>query len=330
VTPNVHGWLAPFCCRIARIRLVGAAEGKGAMSLVEQVGDIGAALRRTWVEGGWLRKWRSSRNRLERAGARSRINRHRTIWISDVHLGTRGCKADLLCDFLRHNECELLYLVGDIVDGWRLTRSWYWHESHNAVIDEILRKADAGTRVVYIPGNHDEAFRDYVGLCLGGIELATDAIHETAAGERQLVLHGDQFDAVVTYARWLAHAGDWAHAIAVRANDIVAAARRRMGLPYWSLSGWLKSRMKDAVEFINRFEEAVAREAQRRQVDGVICGHIHKAEIRQIGSILYCNDGDWVESCTALAEDYAGNLRIMSWNEAVDMLPSERLLAAAE
>ena len=251
--------------------------------------------------------------------------RHRTIWISDTHLGTRGCKAELLRDFLAHNDCDVLYLVGDIVDGWRLTRSWFWPRSHNAVIDEILRKAQTGTRVIYIPGNHDESFRDYAGLSLAGIELANDAIHETADGKRLLVLHGDHFDGIVTYARWLAHAGDWAYSLALRLNDWLAMARRRFGLPYWSLSRWLKDHVKNAVEYINRFEAAVAMEAERRQVQGVVCGHIHKAEIRQIGKILYCNDGDWVESCSALVEDTQGNLALIFWTE---MLQSEGPFAA--
>jgi UDP-2,3-diacylglucosamine pyrophosphatase LpxH len=281
----------------------------------------------------WADRQRSAwRNGGSRGGAsRHGPARHRTIWISDVHLGTRGCKADLLCDFLRNNECDLLYLVGDIVDGWRLTRAWFWHESHNAVIDEILRKVRAGTRVVYIPGNHDEAFRDYVGLCLGGIELVGEAIHETADGKRLLVLHGDQFDGVVTYARWLAHLGDRAHTIAMRLNDVVAMARRVLGMPYWSLSGWLKGQVKSAVEFVSRFEHAVAAEAERQGADGVVCGHIHRAEVRRIGAILYCNDGDWVESCTALAEDHSGRLNIVSWREvARDYSSQPQVLDAAE
>jgi UDP-2,3-diacylglucosamine pyrophosphatase LpxH len=256
---------------------------------------------------------------------------HRTIWISDTHLGTRGCKADLLCDFLRHNDCDLLYLVGDIVDGWRLRRAWFWHESHNAVIDEILSKVHAGSRVIYIPGNHDEVFRGYVGLIFAGIELANEAIHETADGKRLLVLHGDRFDGVVTHARWLAHLGDWAHATSMRLNDVVASARRVLGMPYWSLSGWLKDRMKNAVEFIGRFEDAAAAEAERQGADGVVCGHIHRAQVRSIGRILYCNDGDWVESCTALTEDHAGNLSIISWKEMMAAgQPPRHLAEAAE
>jgi UDP-2,3-diacylglucosamine pyrophosphatase LpxH len=259
--------------------------------------------------------------------------RHRSIWISDIHLGTRGCKADLLLDFLRHNDCDLLYLVGDIVDGWRLSRAWYWNPSHSAVIDEILHKAASGTRVIYVPGNHDEALRDYVGFCLAGVEVAYEAIHETADGRKLLVMHGDHFDGVVTYARWLAIAGDRAYALALRLNDLVARVRRHLGMPYWSLSRWLKMQVKNAVEYIGRFEDAVAREAERRGVDGVVCGHIHKAEMRRIGKILYCNDGDWVESCTALAEDQSGKLEIIHWTdlEIVHAVPNTTpVMQAAE
>jgi UDP-2,3-diacylglucosamine pyrophosphatase LpxH len=261
------------------------------------------------------------------------VRRHRSIWISDIHLGTRGCKADLLLDFLKHNECELLYLVGDIIDGWRLSRAWYWHPSHNAVIDEVLRKAAAGTRVIYVPGNHDEVLRDYVGHRLAGVEITYEAIHETADGRKLLVMHGDHFDGVVTYARWLAVAGDRAYALALRLNDVLARVRRQFGMPYWSLSQWLKMRVKNAVEYISRFEDAVSREAERRGVDGVVCGHIHKAEMRRVGRILYCNDGDWVESCTALSEDRNGNLAIVYWADEVAELarrPVSAPLQAAE
>ena len=257
-----------------------------------------------------------------------RPQRHRTIWISDIHLGTRGCKAEMLLDFLRHNESDMLYLVGDIVDGWRLKRAWFWRPSHNEVIDEILRKARAGTRVIYVPGNHDEALRPYVGHSFAGVEVIGEAIHETADGRRLLVIHGDHFDGVVMYARWLAYLGDWAYSTALRLNDVVAAVRRGLGMPYWSLSRWLKNQVKNAVEYITRFENAVVREAQRRQLDGVVCGHIHKAEMRQMGGILYCNDGDWVESCTALVEDYTGRLQIIAWTDAQPALASAQLAKA--
>jgi UDP-2,3-diacylglucosamine pyrophosphatase LpxH len=287
------------------------------------------ALNRIADAGAFFERWKPTGGGSSPRHWAASPRRHRTIWISDTHLGTRGCKAELLLNFLVHNECDMLYLVGDIVDGWRLSRSWFWHKSHNAVIDEILRKAQAGTRVIYIPGNHDEAFRDYAGLCLAGIELAGDAIHQTADGRRLLVLHGDHFDGIVTYARWLALAGDWAYSLALGLNDVVAKVRRRLGMPYWSLSRWLKDHVKNAVEYIGRFETAVALEAERRQVHGVVCGHIHKAEMRQIGPILYCNDGDWVESCTALVEDYAGKLQIVTWTQALPTHQPQALLPQA-
>jgi len=239
--------------------------------------------------------------------------RFRTIWISDIHLGTRGCQAELLLDFLKHTESDTLYLVGDIIDGWRLKKSWYWAQSHNDVIQKVLRKARKGTRVIYVPGNHDEALRDYVPIQLGGVQVADEPVHETADGRRFLVIHGDQFDAVVRYAKWLAFLGDYAYNAALTINVWFNAVRRKLGLPYWSLSAFLKQKVKNAVEYVGRFEAAVAEEARRRAVDGVICGHIHKAEIRDFDGVLYCNDGDWVESCTALVEHADGRLAIVDW-----------------
>ncbi|MBN9590036.1 MAG: UDP-2,3-diacylglucosamine diphosphatase [Alphaproteobacteria bacterium] len=245
--------------------------------------------------------------------ARSRkVRRHRTIFISDTHLGTRHCKADVLADFLAHNESETLFLVGDIVDGWQLKR-WYWTSAQDRVVAEILRKVDEGTRVIFVPGNHDEFARDYCGRLFGGIEIMHEAIHVTADGLRLWVLHGDRFDTVVRNAKWLAHLGDWAYGVALRANDWLLAARKAMGLPHWSLSAWLKHKVKNAAQFITRFEEIVAREAESQGVDGVMCGHIHHAEIRCIGGVLYLNDGDWVESCTALVEDAHGKMEILHW-----------------
>ncbi|HUJ74657.1 MAG TPA: UDP-2,3-diacylglucosamine diphosphatase [bacterium] len=240
-------------------------------------------------------------------------NRYRSIWISDIHLGTRGCKADYLLDFLKHNKSDFLYLVGDIIDAWQLGRSGYWTQSHNDIIRKFLRLSKDGTRVTYIPGNHDELFRDYVDLQFGGITVADEAIHETADGRRFLVLHGDQFDAVVVHMRWVAMLGDWAYTQALRLNHWFNWVRRKLGYPYWSLSAYLKHKVKNAVGFISRFEEAVAEAALTRNVDGVICGHIHKAEMRTIHGLLYCNDGDWVESCTALVEHKSGELEIVQW-----------------
>jgi UDP-2,3-diacylglucosamine pyrophosphatase LpxH len=240
--------------------------------------------------------------------------RYRTIWISDIHLGTRGCKAALLLDFLRRTESEHLYLVGDIVDGWRLKRSWYWHQTHNDVVQKVLRKARKGTRVIYVPGNHDEALRDFLDLHFGGIHVVGEAIHVGADGRRFLVIHGDAFDAIVATAGWLAILGDRAYNAAVAVNTWFNHARVALGYPYWSLSKFLKLKVKNAVNFISAFEHAVASEARRRGVDGVVCGHIHKAEIRDVGGVLYCNDGDWVESCTALVEYHDGRLEIVDWS----------------
>ncbi len=256
---------------------------------------------------------------------------HRTIFISDTHLGTRGCKAELLTDFLRHNNCETLYLVGDIIDGWRLQRSWYWPQSHNEVVHQILKKARTGTKVVYIPGNHDEALRDFADLSFGDIDMRMEDVFETADGRRFLVLHGDHFDGVVKYAKWLAVMGDWAYASAMVVSDGVNVVRRNFGLPYWSLSAYLKHKVKNAVEYIGNYETALAREARSRDVDGVICGHIHHAEIRTIEDILYCNDGDWVESCSALVEDSKGSLSIVRWTNlggAVETATEESQAAA--
>jgi len=244
---------------------------------------------------------------------RGRARRHRTIFISDTHLGTPGCKAEALADFLAHNECDTLFLVGDIVDGWQLKRRWFWTEAQQRVVNEILRKVDNGTRVIFVPGNHDEFARHYAGRLFGGIEITNEAIHETADGRRLWVLHGDRFDGVIHYARWLAHIGDRAYGMALKLNDLLFTVRKRLGLPYWSLSAWLKHKVKNAVEYISRFEETVAREASARGVDGVVCGHIHHAEIRRIGDVLYLNDGDWVESCSALVEDGRGHLEILRW-----------------
>lgn len=252
------------------------------------------------------------RDTPERKPARERL-RFRTVWISDVHLGTAGCNAELLLDFLRSADSETLYLVGDIVDGWQLRKGWYWPPLHNEVVRCILKQAKNGTRVVYLPGNHDEAFRDYVGLDFGGIELLPDAIHETADGRRLLILHGDIFDGVVLYARWLAFLGDSAYELLLKSNRLVNWVRRRCGMPYWSLAAHLKKRVKNAVQFICSFEEAVAHAAAEAKVDGVVCGHIHSAEIRRFGDITYYNDGDWVESCTALVEHADGRMEIIDW-----------------
>jgi UDP-2,3-diacylglucosamine pyrophosphatase LpxH len=253
----------------------------------------------------------------------------RTIWISDVHLGTAGCQAGLLSDFLHSVECDTLYLVGDIVDGWRLRKGWYWPDQHNEVIRRVLKMAHRGTRVIYIPGNHDEMFRDYAGLSFGGVEVQLEAIHTTADGRNLLVTHGDAFDGIVLYARWLAFLGDQAYTLLLKANIVLNAVRRRLNLPYWSLSSYLKKRVKNAVQYIGQYEEVVAREASQRGVQGVVCGHIHCAEIRQFGSITYYNDGDWVESCTALTEAKDGTMSIIDWAAHVRDCAAKQAVVAA-
>lgn len=240
---------------------------------------------------------------------------YKTVFISDVHLGTRNSQAGALLDFLRHVECDTLYLVGDIVDFWKVRRGPHWPQSHNDVLQKILRKARKGTRVILIPGNHDEGLRDYCGMTFGGIELKRDTIHEGANGKKYLVMHGDEFDVIVRYARWLAFLGDRSYEISLALNTPLNWARRRLGLGYWSLSGFLKQKVKGAVNFIGEFEEALVAEARRRGAEGLISGHIHHANDRDIEGIHYLNSGDWVESCTAIGERADGTFEILRWHE---------------
>ncbi len=242
------------------------------------------------------------------------MNSYRAIFISDVHLGTRTAQVDALLDFLKQTEADVIYLVGDIIDGWRLRKNWYWPQSHNDLVQKLLRKARKGTRIVFVPGNHDEFLRDFQESHVGGIEIADRIIHEGLAGGRYLVIHGDQFDAVVMHAKWLALVGDWAYEAALILNNNINVIRRRLGLTYWSFSAWAKHRVKKAVSFISAFEETLAGEARRQNANGVICGHIHHAVIREIGEIRYMNCGDWVESMTALVERRDGVFEIIHWN----------------
>ncbi len=255
--------------------------------------------------------------------------RYRTVWISDVHLGTRGCNAEMLIDFLDHVDSETMYLVGDIIDGWRLKKKLYWPDAHNDIVWRILKRAKRGTRIVYIPGNHDEALRQFCGLDFGGVAIRRQAVHETADGRRLLVLHGDEFDAIMLSHRWLAYLGDAAYNFAMWANRWVNGARRLMGLPYWSLSKHAKHKVKKSVEFISKFEEIVAHEAGARGVDGVVAGHIHTAEIREIAGVAYYNDGDWVEGCTALVEHFDGRMELLHWADEIAARPSADVTAIA-
>ncbi|MDR6286078.1 UDP-2,3-diacylglucosamine pyrophosphatase LpxH [Methylopila jiangsuensis] len=241
--------------------------------------------------------------------------RFRALFISDVHLGTKGCQAELLLDFLKHHEADTIYLVGDIVDGWRLRQSWHWPQTHNDVVQKLLRKARKGAKVVYLPGNHDEFLRSYYGSHFGGIEVVETAIHESANGKRYLVIHGDIFDMVVRHAKWLAFLGDWAYETALMVNTYLNLARRKLGFPYWSLSAWAKLKVKNAVNFIGKFEETLSAEARKQEVEGVICGHIHHATMHDMNGIDYINTGDWVESCTAVAENYDGRFELIRWAE---------------
>ncbi len=255
--------------------------------------------------------------------------RFRTIWISDVHLGTRGCNAEMLVDFLDHVDSETMFLVGDMIDGWRLKKKIYWPAAHNDVVWRLLKRAKRGTRVVYIPGNHDEVFRQFTGLDFGGIAIQRNALHETADGRRLLVLHGDEFDAITLAHRWLAHVGDAAYTVLMGVNRWVNAARRRLNLPYWSLSKHAKAKVKNAVAFISQFETVVAHAAGLKGVDGVVCGHIHTAEMRDIAGVAYFNDGDWVESCTALVEHFDGQMELLHWGDEIAARSRDTVVAIA-
>ncbi|MFY8015452.1 MAG: UDP-2,3-diacylglucosamine diphosphatase [Limnohabitans sp.] len=252
----------------------------------------------------------------------------RAIFISDLHIGTPGFQAEALLDFLKNHPSDSLYLVGDIVDGWQLRRRWFWPQSHNDVVQKLLRRARKGCRVVYVPGNHDEFARHFVGHAFGGVEIRHDTSHTTARGLKLWVVHGDHFDGVIQCAKWLAYTGDWLYELSLRLNRHLNTFRARMGLGYWSLSAYLKLKVKKAVNFISDFEVAVAQEAHRRGFDGVVCGHIHHAEIRDVNGILYCNDGDWVESRTALVEHVDGRLEIIHWGSkavVVTQAPEKQL-----
>ena len=256
----------------------------------------------------------------------------RTIWISDVHLGTRGCNHELLIDFLDHTDSETMYLVGDIIDGWRLKKKVYWPPEHNDIVWRILKRAKRGTRIVYIPGNHDEMVRPFSGMNLGGVEIMRAAFHDTADGRRLMVLHGDEFDTIMLAHRWLAFVGDALYHVMMKLNNWVAGARKRLGLPYWSISKAAKHKVKNAVEFISKYEEVVARAAAERGVDGVVCGHIHTAEFRTFDhdgkQIEYWNDGDWVEGCNALVEHFDGTMEILHWPDEIARREAEQPVAA--
>jgi UDP-2,3-diacylglucosamine pyrophosphatase LpxH len=260
------------------------------------------------------------------------ITRYRTIFLSDLHLGARGCQAALMLDFLRHNEADTYYLVGDIIDGWRLRGGWYWPQAHNDVVQKLLRKVRRGARMVFVPGNHDEFARQFFGLSFGGIEIKRNALHVTADGRRFWITHGDEFDVVVRHAKWLAFFGDWAYEVAILLNTHFNQIRRALGFSYWSFSAWAKLRVKNAVNFIGAFERELAAEAKKRGVDGVICGHIHHPAIRDIDGVIYVNTGDFVESCSVVVEYDDGALEVVYWSKPAPRgrLDSDEAEAEAE
>lgn len=251
---------------------------------------------------------------------------YRTGWISDVHLGTRGSKAAALLRFLREAEFETLYVVGDLIDIWALRRAIYWPQEHNDVLQKLLRKGRKGTEIIYIIGNHDE-FLDRFRGHYGNMALQKNAVHLTADGRRLLVMHGDELDTVVQNLGWLAHLGDLGYRLLIRCNGLVNFFRRRFGLGYWSLSAYVKAEVKNVVSFIGRFEEAVVRYARDFDVDGVLCGHIHTAAIREIHGVAYYNSGDWVESCTAIVERYDGSMELLHLAEEAP--PENSILAGS-
>jgi UDP-2,3-diacylglucosamine pyrophosphatase LpxH len=255
----------------------------------------------------------------------------RSAFLSDIHLGARECRAELVLDFLHTVHAEQLFLVGDIIDIWSLRRSFYWPQLHNNVLRTILGKAKHGTRVIYVPGNHDEMLRDLCGHQFGNLEVHREYVHTTARGLRMLVMHGDEFDSAVKCHRWLESLGSGMYDVALGLNRYVNATRRLLGYPYWSLAGYLKSKVGNAMEYVQSFEAAAAHAARSRGYDGIICGHIHRPEVTEKHGVLYCNDGDWVDSCTALIEDRSGELELWNWAErhATAALDRRAVLQAA-
>jgi UDP-2,3-diacylglucosamine pyrophosphatase LpxH len=262
----------------------------------------------------------------------SRISaRHvRAIFVSDVHLGTRACQAERLLEFLRTHESEYLFLLGDIIDFWAMRRRGvYWSNAQNTLVQKILRRARKNVNVVFIPGNHDEAAREHVGTSFGNIRVERDYVHTAADGRRYLLIHGDEFDQVTRYHRWLALLGDWAYDLLVRLNLWLSGLRRILRVPgYWSLAGYAKRKVKTAVSLIFDFEASVVRHARERGLDGVVCGHIHAAALREVDGVVYMNCGDWVDSCTAVVEHGCGRMELVHWGHAASGQPQERLAHA--
>jgi UDP-2,3-diacylglucosamine pyrophosphatase LpxH len=312
--PGITGVLSPDCRQGLLSRFNAGGDRFACRAMHPRGGGAIVVIALSWesVKGARMGSDAGSEESPER--------RFRTLFISDVHLGARGSQADKLLDFLRTHDADTIYLVGDIVDGWALKSNWFWPQSHNDFVQKMLRKARKGAKVIYIPGNHDEFLRNYYGTHFGGIDVVENAVHTGVDGKRFLVIHGDIFDLVVQNARWLAHLGDKAYDFAIQMNRFVNFFRRLFGVPYWSLSQWAKRKVKNAVNYIGAFEAALAAEARRHGADGVICGHIHYAVIRDEHGVRYMNCGDWVESCTALVEHEDGQFEIITWS---DLAPRE-------
>ena len=252
----------------------------------------------------------------------------RSVFLSDIHLGTRACQAERLLDFLREHPAENLYLIGDIIDFWAMSRGIYWTSAQNTVVQKVLRMARHGTLVILVPGNHDEALREYIGVSFGDIRVEREWVHVAADGRHYLLIHGDEFDQVTVCHRWIAVLGDMAYEFLVRANLILSWLRRNLRLSgYWSLAGYAKRKVKTAVNFVFGFEDALIREARQRGLDGVICGHIHWAALREVGGLLYVNCGDWVDSCTAIVEHHDGRLVLVDWQKVPLQPPLEAPVA---
>jgi UDP-2,3-diacylglucosamine pyrophosphatase LpxH len=274
---------------------------------------------------------RADRDRVVQLGSNVRHSlRVRSVFVSDVHLGSRGCRAEPLLDFLRRVRCDHLYLVGDIVDLWSLRRGFHWPESHTRVVRAILDMVATGTRVTYVPGNHDADLRELAGGELRGIDVRRDCIHVTADDRRLLVTHGDEFDGVVQCPQWLAAFGSTVYDLILALNHRFNGLRHGLGLPYWSLAGYLKAQSGRALRHIEHFEIAAAHAARRVGLDGIVCGHIHRHALTRIGGVLYANDGDWVENCTALIEDRNGRLAIWHWPQALVVEPLPGRVSVAE
>ena len=255
------------------------------------------------------------------------MNNHvyKTIWLSDLHLGSTQCQADVLLDFLKHNDSEKLYLVGDIIDFWALSKKVYWPRDHNTVIQKVLRKARHGTQVIYVPGNHDENIRDYDNYVFGDIVVKNSDVHTTVAGKRFLIVHGDEYDTIARYHQWLAKIGSKGYDILLDFNRIVRSVRRFFGVQsHFSLAAFVKFKVKNAVQFISDYEESIVNSLKNDHLDGVICGHIHHAEIKEMNGFLYVNTGDFVESCTAIVEELSGELQLVRWHKTELMLAPEK------